>query len=94
MGVRQGPRGDVHPVIILAAMALQFVGFLLATIDIIAISQRRYRWALVTNFSIPAVSYLLTKVIVASPSAWGAVAMGVGGALAAIVGIWLMERYG
>lgn len=80
--------------IILAAMALQFAGFLLATIDIIAISQKRYRWALVTNFCIPIVSYLLTKAIVASPSAWGAVAMGVGGAAAAIIGIWLMERYG
>ena len=75
--------------VLLALFLLQFSSFLAATVDIRAIAMRKYRWALVTNFLIPVFNYFTVKFIGDSNTFLGAVAMGCGGAISAIVGIWL-----
>lgn len=73
---------------------LQFLAYLAATVDIRAIALKKYGWAVLTNTSIPMLSYAMVVVIRDERTGLlGAIACGVGGAASAVLGIWLTNRW-
>ena len=73
---------------------LQFLNFLMATVDIRAIAMKKYWMAVMTNASIPMLNFaIITLVGEQRLGLPGALSMGIGGALSAVVGIYLTRNW-
>lgn len=74
--------------------ALQFITYLVLTLDYRAVAHKKYGWVLVTNLILPGLSWFMIQYIGEAEGYVGLAGVSVGGALAALVGLKLTEKWG
>lgn len=74
--------------------ALQFVNYVLLTINYRAIAHEHYAFAGVTALTVSLLGGFAIKRLVKDETPWTIVGMAVGGGLADMVGIWLTRTWG
>lgn len=73
---------------------LQFLIYLVATIDFRAVATGRIGWVVATNAALPMLTFAMTKTTAETHQGLlGAVAVAVGGVAAAVVGMWLTRHW-
>lgn len=73
---------------------LQFLIYLVATIDFRAVATGRIRWVVATNAALPALTFAMTTLVKETHQGLlGAVAVAIGGVLAAVTGMWLTRHW-
>lgn len=77
-----------------AFVVLQFLIYLVATIDFRAVATGRIGWVVATNATLPMLGFAMTKMTAETHQGFlGAVAVAIGGVLAAVVGMRLTKDW-
>lgn len=76
-------------------VVLQFLIYLFATIDYRAVAHNKYSWVVATNAGLPMLGYAMTRLVAETHQGFlGAIAVALGGVLAAMAGMWLTRHWG
>jgi hypothetical protein len=72
--------------------AIQFVQYLIVTVNMRAVSAGKYRWTAITDFAIAGLGFVLIQRVAETHSAGAWLGYALGGVAGSQVGIWLSKR--
>jgi len=75
-------------------VVLQFLIYLVATVDFRAVATNRIQWVIATNGALPMLGYAMTRLTAETHQGFlGALAVAIGGVAAAVVGMRLTRHW-